>query len=78
MVHFPDIGFVPGDDERPENIRPVFWFCPHFTEFKSETKARAIANDAGNLDSARCLELDLHQFARLQIDPTVEFHAGAA
>ncbi len=42
-------------------------------------KTRAIAYDTSNTDRpARCSELDFHQLAGLQINPSVEPHARAA
>lgn len=56
-----------------------FQFDPQSAEFKSETETRAIANDTGDTDRpAGGSELDFHQLAGLQVDPSVELHARAA
>jgi hypothetical protein len=62
-----------------QNERALFQFGPQSAEFKSKTKTRAIANRASNPDRpAPCSELDFHQFAGLQVDPSMELHARAA
>jgi hypothetical protein len=56
-----------------------FQFDPHRAKFKAETETRPISNCTGNTDRpAGCSELDLHQFAGLQVDPGIEFHPRAA
>jgi hypothetical protein len=57
----------------------LFQFDAQSAEFKSKTKTRAIANRTSNPDRpAGSSELDLHQLAGLQVDPSIELHARAA
>src|SRR5258708_22640897 len=57
----------------------LFQFDAQSAEFKSKQKTRAIANRPSNPDRpAGCSQLDLHQLAGLQVDPSIELHARAA
>jgi len=57
----------------------LFQFDPQSAEFKSKTKTRAIANRASKMDRPPGRsELDLHQLAGLQVNPSIDLHAGAA
>src|SRR5260370_39442313 len=57
----------------------LFQFDAQSAEFKSKTKTRAIAIRTSSPDRrAGCSELDLHQLAGLQVDPSIELHARAA
>jgi hypothetical protein len=56
-----------------------YQFDPQSAEFKSKTKTGAIAYRTSNMDRpARGSELDFDRLAGLQVDPSVELHAGAA
>jgi hypothetical protein len=52
LLHLAQVGLVPLQDEGFEHIRRGFRLCPHSAEFKSKTKARAIANGTDNADPA--------------------------
>jgi len=85
LVQLPELGFAPCQDDGL-GIRSWFRRCLgrwlrlglRRAEFESIAKARAIANDSGNSEPARGLELDFHDVAGLQVEASVELHTGAA
>src|SRR5260370_36675611 len=57
----------------------LFAYDGESAKFESKTTARAIAIRTSNPDRpAGCSQLDLHQLAGLQVEPSIELHARAA